>query len=602
MSDVYVRDPENDLTYDSSTGSYILTSSLTSNYTLTIVPTPSDATVTLTAEGYTQSGNSITVPEGLTVIYSIVRPGYAQKRDSVVVDSDITLNITLDPAEVDIIDESTTVKELEVNSTVYDIVGKGILDQNTKTTQLEWFGTLDEYKALEEYSDYCTYYITDDLGISNEYDLGHLAEIINDFDVDAFKPEVDAIKNEAISDINEATSNSVEQLKNMGEAVNYTNITNCITEIPQDIKLELNDGVLTLKAGSKIYRPNGSYSLTTVDQTISTVTTVNGQACLFCAAISGALQNPVTISRCGSGASVPVDGTNYSAFLNTTSLTIHRYASNAWAEWTVALPLAIVTVSNGAISSIDHIFNGFGYLGSTVFALPGIKALAPNGRNADGTLNNIPIETTSVSLYTALSTLDGRTSLTLLYNGTTTNVSRYLGGFHIVDSLPTESKNWARYYIPTENYIYVYNSDYPDNRHYIKQYAIDMFAGTMETETTAPYKIKSLKPRNTFESLDVNIFQGYDYVVDWQAPTTDNNYTWYRKYKSGWVEQGGQYSAEVITLPIKMANTNYYVNAIAINNLSYYMRVVSRNTNTLNIQTSSPSWHAYIWEVSGMAA
>ena len=33
--------------------------------------------------------------------------------------------------------------------------------------------------------------------------------------------------------------------------------TNCITEIPQDIKLELADGVLTLKAGSKVYVPNG---------------------------------------------------------------------------------------------------------------------------------------------------------------------------------------------------------------------------------------------------------------------------------------------------------------------------------------------------------
>ena len=30
-----------------------------------------------------------------------------------------------------------------------------------------------------------------------------------------------------------------------------------------------------------------------------------------------------------------------------------------------------------------------------------------------------------------------------------------------------------------------------------------------------------------------------DYVVAWQDPTEQNNYTWYRKYKSGWVEQGG---------------------------------------------------------------
>lgn len=93
-----------------------------------------------------------------------------------------------------------------------------------------------------------------------------------------------------------------------------------------------------------------------------------------------------------------------------------------------------------------------------------------------------------------------------------------------------------------------------------------------------------------------------DFVIEWQKPTADNNYTWYRKYKSGWVEQGGQYSAEAITLPIKMTDANYYANAIAIDNLSYYMRVVSRGITTLNIQTSSPSWHTYIWYVCGMAA
>lgn len=196
MSDVYIRDPENDLTYDSSTDSYVLTSSLTSNYTLTIIPAPSDATVTLTAEGYTQSGNSITVPEGLTVIYSVVRPGYAQKRDSVMVDSDITLNITLDPAEVDIIDESTTVKELEVNSTVYDIVGKGILDQNSKTTQTEWVGTKAEYEALGVYADYCTYIITDDSADSQSDEVGAIAEEVNtlkgyDYVVDWQTPTAD---------------------------------------------------------------------------------------------------------------------------------------------------------------------------------------------------------------------------------------------------------------------------------------------------------------------------------------------------------------------------------------------------------------------------
>lgn len=37
-----------------------------------------------------------------------------------------------------------------------------------------------------------------------------------------------------------------------------------------------------------------------------------------------------------------------------------------------------------------------------------------------------------------------------------------------------------------------------------------------------------------------------DYVVASQAPTAANSYTWYRKYKSGWVEQGQQNILEQI--------------------------------------------------------
>lgn len=40
-----------------------------------------------------------------------------------------------------------------------------------------------------------------------------------------------------------------------------------------------------------------------------------------------------------------------------------------------------------------------------------------------------------------------------------------------------------------------------------------------------------------------------DYVVAWQMPTSNNNYTWYRKYKSGWLEQGGKLSGRSVVFP-----------------------------------------------------
>ena len=56
-----------------------------------------------------------------------------------------------------------------------------------------------------------------------------------------------------------------------------------------------------------------------------------------------------------------------------------------------------------------------------------------------------------------------------------------------------------------------------------------------------------------------------DYVVEYQNPTAENNYSWYRKYKSGWIEQG-QYSLSwstgqdvQISFVIPFSNTYYFV-------------------------------------------
>ena len=51
-------------------------------------------------------------------------------------------------------------------------------------------------------------------------------------------------------------------------------------------------------------------------------------------------------------------------------------------------------------------------------------------------------------------------------------------------------------------------------------------------------------------------------VIAFQAPTAQNNYTWYRKYADGWVEMGGQTNdstdgAVTITLPVQLADANY---------------------------------------------
>lgn len=110
-----------------------------------------------------------------------------------------------------------------------------------------------------------------------------------------------------------------------------------------------------------------------------------------------------------------------------------------------------------------------------------------------------------------------------------------------------------------------------------------------------------------------------DYVVEMQKPTSANGYTWYRKYKSGWVEQGGCFSSTVtnsfntITLPVAMRDTNYvafsgnltsYEAGIGSSHAYVMEKVASINnltTTTIGVFSQNIG-RDFIWQVSGYAA
>jgi len=62
---------------------------------LTITPTPSDATVVLTASGYTQSGNSIIVPNNTSVAYTVSKSGYQTVSNTTTVTTDNNIAVSL---------------------------------------------------------------------------------------------------------------------------------------------------------------------------------------------------------------------------------------------------------------------------------------------------------------------------------------------------------------------------------------------------------------------------------------------------------------------------------------------------------------------------
>lgn len=87
-------------------------------------------------------------------------------------------------------------------------------------------------------------------------------------------------------------------------------------------------------------------------------------------------------------------------WFDATTNSIKMYAPNATEYEECCLALCLGTSIANTDFVLNQVFNGFGYIGSTIFALPGVKGLIPNGRNADGSLKNIEFENTVVKTYT----------------------------------------------------------------------------------------------------------------------------------------------------------------------------------------------------------
>lgn len=109
---------------------------------------------------------------------------------------------------------------------------------------------------------------------------------------------------------------------------------------------------------------------------------------------------------------------------------------------------------------------------------------------------------------------------------------------------------------------------------------------------------------------------GIDYVVEWKTPT-ESDPTWYRVYKSGWVEQGGVLDIGgstaptthvIIQLPKRMANVHYNINlsgGVGESGWQYANGSCCNGWNTTEIHLL-PAYGAGMrrtwWQVSGQGA
>lgn len=134
---------------------------------------------------------------------------------------------------------------------------------------------------------------------------------------------------------------------------------------------------------------------------------------------------------------------------------------------------------------------------------------------------------------------------------------------------------------------------------------------------------EEITPAQILEALNdkadrdlMNVATGADVVVEYQMPNANNNYTWYRKYASGWIEQGGRSpntsDAQVtITFPIPFAEIpnvqltrsfNTFDNTAAQNQTTGIGALSTTSFKCYDIAWSSSVIGIAWWRAEGIAA
>ena len=110
---------------------------------------------------------------------------------------------------------------------------------------------------------------------------------------------------------------------------------------------------------------------------------------------------------------------------------------------------------------------------------------------------------------------------------------------------------------------------------------------------------------NGFEFIESTLPENSDYVIESQEPTEANGYTWYRLYKSGWVEQGGRTTIpsteRTVTFLVEMQDTDYTYQASGSSS-TYGVGVSSLTTTSMKLDYAGSSTGKASWQVSGMSA
>lgn len=297
--------------------------------------------------------------------------------------------------------------------------------------------------------------------------------------------------------------------------VNKSQITNCILEAPEKIKIVYEGSDIVIKAGTIAIVPSGfeadgitpKFEEYTLDHDI---TVANDMTQAYFMGLNFSESGTNTWRRyssgCYTGPTAPTSPVTYDIWYDTSTNIIRRHDGTQWYVQKHSLPIASI---DGPKYSITSVFNTIGGFGTSFFVQKGVKFLMPNGKNPDGTLNNIEYTTDKVLLQinTAVSSYNLEYALLIDNQGGVSHAftSRcYISPIKPIINPKSGNEYW---YNPTTNIITDFNFNVPSPR----IACIIPFVASIKNS-----KIFSIQP---VEPVSVLGRENKHEILNWNAPS-----------------------------------------------------------------------------------